>query len=245
MGTQGLVQDVSALKYTLVPGACDYRATDSICDVYNRVYEFWKDFWTGVLRDNRSPETLNCDAFQRPLITAILHNEKEIAALHMYSAFDLRQLSHRDHSYFRMSYPQEFVDNLRAQGHRSLLTMEFLTVSPNWRKSRLGFSLADVIMSLGIKIFQQLEMDCFVTLARGDVKVPQLLKRINFETHGEVLERHNTPCEAMMLPASRIVSHPDPVIADLVEHFWKSREDFSDLARRRIPGAQAPLDLAL
>lgn len=218
-------QKINNLQFTIMPGCSYFLGSSELCDVHNRAYVFWKNFWINVLEMNNSNESLNLDSFYRPYITTLLHNEDEIAGMHMYSAFDLRQISHKEHSYFQLSYPNEFLTSLYESGVESLLTMEFLTVSPNWRKSLIGFSLAEVIMSLGIKIFQSLDIDCFITLARADVKVPDLLRKINFTRYGEMLQRHNTPCEAMLLNRKDVISHPDARIDNLVNKFWNERED--------------------
>ena len=111
-----LPSELLGLKYTLLPGQCDLSADHSLCQTYNNVYSFWKEFWVKVLKDNESKEVLNCDAFNRPLVTALLHNDSEIAGLHMYSTFDLRQQSHVEHSYFSQSYPPSFLERLEKAG---------------------------------------------------------------------------------------------------------------------------------
>jgi hypothetical protein len=217
---------IEGLSYILLPGK-SLRANSDHPQAY-RVYQYWKEFWGGFYQSVKSEEQLRADEFMRQDVVAALLQGDRVVGLHTYCFFDLESASTRDHSYFGLYTDLDF-HQLKKQGFRKLMTMEFLTTHSDWRKSLIGLSLAEVLVGCGIKVLQAAELDASITIARKDYKVPDFAERVGFRTLRAGLVRHNCPCELMVCPAQNPEQTMTSETSHYVDYFWKRRQDFTEL----------------
>lgn len=199
---------------------------------HDRAYLFWKRFWTQVLRENGTTETVRADEFLRQDRVTCLAFGDRIVAMHAYTFFDLRYLATRDHAYFKR-YTEKFFRELERRGVSRVMTMEFFSVEPEWRGSRVGVSLASVLAGLGLKIAREEGVQATISIARTDIgaaKIGHEYGAVSLDTGVNVF---NTPCDLVAFFPELIHDHADPVVNDLVSHFWRERVDLTLAAPRK------------
>jgi hypothetical protein len=219
--------DTETFRYRLLarpePRAAGAGSDEQIED-YNRVYLFWRDFWTRVFRANGSSAVPTADNFRRQGQIAVLEHAGQIAGLSMHSRFDLRLVADREHSYMGI-YDDRFLKPLRERGVASVMTYEYLTVPPEFRRSLIGVSLGAVLIGLGLKLAVEAGVDAVIAPARRDVGVHRLAHDQGAVSLVEDISMHETPCDLIAFYRERIRLPHDPVQAALIERLWSELKD--------------------
>ena len=141
----------SELSYHVFGGESAFYPDEN--HIRNDAYKAWYKLWSEVYSQSSSAYELNSDEFVRQkIVTAITHNN-EVAAVHLYSFYHLDSLPDLRTKYFHFFSP-EYLQHLRNRQVKSVMSMEFLTVLPEYRKSKLGVSIGLVISQLGTEIFR-------------------------------------------------------------------------------------------
>lgn len=219
------------LDYTIITGKdlFDRQPTE----LHNKAYAYWKAFWRNVFKDNGlQGDVLRKEDFLREDFITILSHKGEIAGMHLYCQFDLELEATRDHVYFMHNYGSQFTGQLRENGIRNIMTIEYLTVDPAWRKSKVGASLGHVFCALGAQIASYLEVDAAVSACRMDVGANEMLAKCGGISYGKT-DLYNTPVEYMVIPRNLNHPHSDPLVAGLVDHYWSNRVDLTTRLPKR------------
>ncbi|CAN5510280.1 hypothetical protein BH10BDE1_BH10BDE1_13530 [soil metagenome] len=207
-------------ELVLLPGSCFPGGKYS--ELYEQVYDTWKRIWLEIFTDVGSPEAMNPEGFFRAdLIPVILHDRK-IAAFYVATIYSLQPSWLRDHSYFSI-YSKTTSDKLLARGVRNVMSYEFMTVLPEWRKSLSGFSLAGMLGELGQHIRDELGCDAAVGVARLQTKVDQIAQDVGAFTLEKNVRRGNLVCEIVACMKDSDRPHPDPQVHAAAEHLWHNR----------------------
>jgi hypothetical protein len=224
-----------SLRYFQIPGSPFLGFSEK--DLHDRAYQFWTDFWKGVLQANGTDKKPNPDDFLRQHVVGVIEHRGAVVALHAHSFFDLSHLGPREHSYFSRFYTKEYLEALAAQNVHRVMSMEMYSVLPKWRSPQLGVSLASVMIALGIKLAQSWNVDAAIGVARVDAGVDKLVQEQGAVVLGPEIQIYNTPCKqiAFFPPAMR--AHHKPEVSELVDHFWKNRTDvtqpFADVGLKK------------
>jgi hypothetical protein len=214
------------LEYVLMPGRIEAGHPD--LERHNRLYEFWKAIWGDFYRQAHSEETLKADDFVRADVAAGLFHEDRPVGVHLYTFFNLGSSAALDHTYWK-SYSELDIAKLRRRDVRQVMTMEFFAMSPEWRKGLVGISLAEVLVGCGLKVFESSGAEAVATIARKDVKVPDIGVRYGFETLSADLERHNHPVDLIAMFRGKVKEHPSADVRDYVDRYWRRRQDSTGL----------------
>lgn len=217
-----------SLRYFQVPGTPLPGYTETA--LHDRTYRFWSDFWTNVLKANRTDKKPNPDDFLRQTVVGALEHQGEIVALHAHSYFDTSHLAPREHSYFSRFFTEDYLRTLHGEGATRLLSMEMYSVVKAWRSPKLGVSLASVMIGLGVKLAQDWQVDAAVGIARVDAGIDKLVQEQGAVVLGETRQIYNTPCKQIAFFPNAMRPHPKAEVNDLVETFWKNRTDTTRLA---------------
>lgn len=190
---------------------------------HDRVYAFWKSFWISVLKQNETSHTPNPDNFYRQDYIGVFMHGDRIIAMHSHSFFDLRFLASREHSYFTDFFTHEYLASLVANGVHRVISMEMYSVDPEWRSSKLGVSLAAVMMGLGLKLAAESQVDGAVGIARMDLGVDRLVEKQGAVPLGSERMIYNTLCRQIFFHSKAIRPHPDEKVRSLTDFFWSNR----------------------
>lgn len=223
-----------SLSYVILPGRppLDFAHRQW----HDRAFRFWKTFWTEILKENRTAEHVRvADFFRQDCVTLLVHDE-EVIAMHTYTFFDLTLAGTKEHEYFER-YSQKFLQDLRRRRVSRVMTMEFFSVARQWRGSQVGVSLASVLAGLGLRIAKEAGVDATISVARADIgaaKIGHDFGAVSLDTKVMV---YNTPCDLVAFLPEKLHPHPDPVVNDLVDHFWRVRLDLISASAARPKAA--------
>src|SRR5690606_38787220 len=121
----------------------------------------------------------------------------------------------------------------RAENVHRVMSMEYLTVDPAWRKRHTGVSLASVIVSLGTRIQRRAGMGASTGVAREDVGMDGLCRDIGGVEVASGHMLYNTPVSLMCMFTDRLRELPDPEERELTETLWQTRTDLSGLTSEK------------
>jgi hypothetical protein len=218
---------LSRLEYRLLTG----RGSDATpSPVLEEAFRFWSAFWKDVYRSVGATSGPDPEDFRRQSYWSVLTDGAAVVALHGYTRFDLDQRADREHRYFRRYWSPETVAALRGLGVRHVMTMEYFSVSPEWRSKRLGMSLASVVAGLGVELARELGVDGIVSAARVDTGADRIGKAFGAETVA-TLPVNGVATELLLFSRERWHAHEDPAIRRWVRRLWQSRQEEVPLPR--------------
>jgi hypothetical protein len=228
---------VSELTYLLMPGKCPKNF--EYLKQYELAYAYWKAFWTHVYAEADSASAFVLDDFYRQDIICGIFAKDEVVALHLYSFFNLETQAVKDHHYFAF-YPPSFSQYLRQNRSSLVMSMEFMTANPKWRKKTSGVSFAEVIGTCGLKVLACSEADAAIAPARKDVKVHEMAKRTGFDVWQENVVKRNFICDIIVGFRDRVHANEDLQVQRIADQLWTQRIDTTGVTwRPKLTRAQA------
>ncbi len=207
------------LKYRTID-MTSHHSEDEV-KIINQCFEYWAQAFQQDLQ-TRGVE-LNRSEFHRAKILAILKCDNRIAGFHLYSVFDLREAPSLSHAYLA-GYPEETKNYLLQKGSKSLMAMEYLTVTPDFRSKQFdGVRAAEVLIRLGLRVLESLSLDAAVGVARVDRKVNAMGVSIGFEEVSN-MEKYNNKCSLMYF--DRHIHREIPSVQqNMIMRLWENRHE--------------------
>lgn len=216
-----LVSDArSPYQYYLLPSATPPR---ELIDVHNKVYHFWKDMWVEVLGQLKADASHLDDDFLRQDFVAAICNDSGVAAVHLYSFFSLDADASRQHRYLAGNYPAEYFEKLIAMGIRTVMSMEYLTVNPAWRKRKADVHIGAALGGLGLEVMKYYGIDAAIAPARRDHKVHLMAYSQGGDCILENVVNHNVACDLIAIRREKVVPSPDRAVDVLQAELWRGR----------------------
>lgn len=212
---------IENLQCTLFNGRSEDRAQDSL---YQAAYTYWKQTWGEIFRQAGSPDSLQSENFLRQDLWFVVHSGSEVAGLISTTLFHVDSPSDLDHAYFR-PFPEMLRERLRRQQNR-VMSGEYLCVHPSFRKSEIGFSLADVLIGLLMQAFFQLQVDTVFGTAVKAMKVQDICARYGYKEAAH-FQKYGLDCLLLFNNAQEFHDHPDPRVRQCVAQLWSQRSDLS------------------
>lgn len=189
--------------------------------VYSRWWEIWRDVYRKVGRD----DAISADGFFRQhLLVCLTAGASEPIGFHLYTFFDLDALADLSHSYFH-GVTDISMARLRRLGMKRVMSMEYLTVTPEWRKHESGIPWGDVLVALGQRVMETSGFDASLGMPRVDIGVNRVGDRLGWQTIQQEIDRKNLHCSFMACAAGAASPHPDPKIQEFIEVLWSRRAD--------------------
>lgn len=213
--------------------------------LYDQAFAYWVKFWENFWQETSAQQTPSrgtlAETFYRQDVAGVLFHQSQIVGMVLQTRYDLRLQSIRDLPYF-LHYPENVFPRLHAAGISTLATHEFLTVDKAWRKHRQGFSLAEWLMILAGKTLPFLGAQGSLAMARKDIGVSQLCKRLGWHVLEPDLEYRGYPCDMIALQANSLASPPD--LDREINDLWLRRQDFIGITAPTASPSPAMLRLA-
>lgn len=189
----------------------------------NQCYEAWFKLWDSVYSEKKSDFKLKSDEFIRQDLVAAILVDGNVAALHMYSMYDLQAKADLNTHYFEF-FPETYLAELRKRNVRTAMSMEFLTVVPQYRKAFMnGISMGKVIGNLGVEIFATLGLDAIIAPARNDVKVNDMAYDVGFDCIQKATMQRGFECDLIACFKGRQKASEDPKNRAVVDQLWKEK----------------------
>ncbi len=201
-------------------------------NLYNETYFLWKKCWTEIYQQSGDGYTPKSDDFWRQDTIAVIHQDLKIIALHLYSFFDLQFAVDKEHHYFDF-FSAEIMKTLNDQGLHKVMTMEYFTVNPLFRKVHTEVPYSDVLARCGIQYLKTTNASAILAPARKDNKVDRLAYSIGFEALKQNLTLRGFPCDLIIFYASKNMITPQPIIESTTKRLWETRT-YTDEQTRQI-----------
>lgn len=198
-------------------------------DLYKNVYKLWTATWTKAFAAVGSPESFSPDNFYRQdYIPVIAYNDQPIAA-HFYTLFYLDNPASIDHSYFEI-FSESALQQLKAKQVQSLLSLEYLSVDPAYRKSAIGFSVAEVLSGLCCRFLKEVNCDAGLGVAVKAARIDKMAKNLGFELLDSDARRGNLVCDIVVKYSETVGAgvHPDPLVNSFVDSLWNNYVNFEN-----------------
>lgn len=212
--------EINKFKYTILYK--DNVLNSNSYGLYCNVYDFWKRTWKTIFENVGSPTAWNADDFLRQDLIPVITYEDQIVATHYYTLFDLRNPSVMDIRYFSI-FSNEARKWVFENKFSSVMSMEFLSVSTDWRKKSLGFSFAEVLIALGFKLMLEQQQPAAVGVAVKVAGVDEMAKKLNCSLIDREVKRGNLVCDIMAQTQRGVKDHPDSRVQEIIESLWKNR----------------------
>lgn len=209
------------LQYVLLPGQ---RPHPQMRTVYQDVYKFWEEIWETTFKDLDKPaDYLKSDAFTRQDYIGAVLGDGKCLGLCFYRVVDGTMRATARDSYFS-NWSETHIQKLRTHGDK-IVIMGNLTVSPEARGTRLGFSMKDLILGTAAKIFTWLEADAMTLAPRRDRNVQRACAMWGAEIIArEIPSGHSdVTVDLMSFFKDSVKACPRPELADLVDTLWEGR----------------------
>lgn len=187
---------------------------DSNIAEFNQVYAEWKKVFCEVLEAKGG--TLDPDDFFRNDYILTINKGDELVASCTLTMFDVRLNSSLDHHYFQ-ALQKQTPDEIKARRLNRLISIEYLNVLPNWRKSKSDVPWVEVIIGTVLKMMDSSEADGVIGTPRIDVKVLEACKNLEaIEVQGPI-SKMEYPCAVVVFPKRQNRKYKNPTTHFFVE----------------------------
>lgn len=190
---------------------------------FKEAYLFWETIWKTIFTKVGSADVFSYDDFYRQDYIPIIKHNGSIVAAHYYTVFDARNPSIYKTKYFSI-YDSNVWDWIHARSPKKLMSMEFLAVHPVFRKQNTGFSIAEVMIQLGLLLMGELKVDVSVGSAVQAAGVDQMAINLNATLITKDVKRGNLICSLLVQDLAGIRNHPNPEVDQFINELWERRE---------------------
>ncbi len=210
-------------RYVLLPGKIS--PSSPYFTLYKNVYSLWSNTWKKAFSDVGSPEAYTADDFYRQDIIPVIAMGNEPLAAHFYTFFHTENPAAMDHHYFEI-FPEQAIQYLKDNGAQKLMSMEYLTVNYSYRRSIVGFSLAEVLVSLGSRLMFDFNIDASLGVALKVARIDKMGFKMNYEIITEEARRGNLVCSIMagFKHTKNLGVLPEKDVREFVDQLWRKKE---------------------
>jgi hypothetical protein len=217
-----LDKKLSQLQYIILPGRC--LPGYAHLDLHNQVYEYWKNFWREVYGSANALDSFNPDDFFRQDYIPVIMWKNNVVAMHLYTFFNFNQKSATDHHYFEF-FNQTYLASLRSKEINHAMSMEYLTVDPNWRRKNIGIAMGEVLVGTGLKLMNTTFAQAAIAPARKDVPAADFAYTFNFTCIEPSVICRNFECDLVAGFRDLTREHPEDHMQQLIQNLWDNRID--------------------
>lgn len=208
--------NLELLQYYVLPSA---NPPPHLVEIHNAIYQLWHSVWTKTLHElGLDAEGLRDEFVRQDFVTSIVHAGQPVT-VHLYSFFAIDCLAARQHRYLNGNYPEIYFEKLKKLGVRDVMSMEYMTVHPDWRRARYPI----VAGGLALQVMKLYGADAAIAPARRDHKVHELAPMYGGESLIPKVINHNVECDLLLCRRSTMKPHDDPGIQESVESLWAGR----------------------
>lgn len=208
------------LRFTLLPAN---SPPSEALYLHNNAYRMWRDVWQDTFDKLGIPhDKLEGEFGRQGLVACISEGDKPLA-VHLYSFYSIDSIAAREHPYMTGNYPEIFFAKLAHEGVRTVMSMEYMTVHPNYRKSSGQVHVGEALGGLAQQTMKWSGADASIAPARRDRKIHLMAYGYGGEPVIENVKNHNVDCDLVMIRRERIKPHRTPETQALIERLWESR----------------------
>lgn len=219
-----------------------HRHDEKHTNLLNRVFEIWEQTFSEVAANNQ--KELDPDEFFRSHHVGILMFHEEIVGFNLFTMFDLSLSSNIRHRYFQ-ALGSCSPGRLSSKNVKRVLTMEYFTILPQWRRQAHETPWGEILTGLGLKFLDSSMADAVVGTPRIDLRVHEMCYRLGAYDFQEPVQRLNYECAVVLFPKMTQRTFVNP----LTQHWVKKLPIAACPATARVlnlslPGSVAPEGLS-
>lgn len=210
------------LRYILLPAK---RPIRQHLNLHNETFLLWRKVWGQVFDVLKFDTSHLEDDFMRQDVIAVICYENTPIAIHLYTSMSIESIAARSHSYLKQ-YPEEFFAKLESKRVKNIMSLEYMTVHPDWRKGKFPVHIGSILVGLAFQLMDILQVDASIAPARRDHKVHEIAYAFGAEPILEDVLNHNISCDLLACFPENRHPHADKNIQNLVNFLWENRENF-------------------
>ena len=204
------------LELFILPGK--YLKVDEYTSIYNKTYSHWKKIWVEILDSKQNTKS---DNFMRQDFLCSLMLNGEVVGLITCYFFNPNLIAVNDHSYLK-PFPS---DQYSAPDNKSYsMSIEYLSVSPNLRKSYMPISLGNVLLGISMKVFEESGAYSVLGTARNKLHVEKMCYEFGFKPIGKI-EKFGLDCTLIVNLIDSLKKHPDFLTRKTIDSIWSKKVD--------------------
>lgn len=215
-----LQHNFNNLQLYILPSA---NPPPHLVKLHDKIFEFWRDIWTQEFNTLHFDTAFLIDDFIRQDFIAAICLGSDVIAVHLYSLLAIDSLAARSHRYFSLNYPPIFFERLGNMNVRKVMSMEYLTVNPAWRKAQANIHIGAVMGAMALHLMEQHKLDAVIAPARRDHKVHELAYARGGDCIVENISNHNVSCDLIACRREKILPHPSKEVSALIAKLWTER----------------------
>lgn len=227
--------DTNEMSYHIVGR---HNLMQDVIPLRNQTFAAWQEVWEAVYHKSDSNYLLKSEEFERQDLVTCIKIRDKIAAIHLYSFHHLDSRSCRKTHYFDF-FSDSYFETLERHRVKTAMSMEFLTVLPEFRKATVGFSLASTLIRLGAKVWEQADADAIIAPARNDVRVNELAYDIGFRCLEKETRQRGFTCDLIALFRGDHKPSADPLVNEAATTLWE-RKNLHPSAFSYLPAHTKP-----
>ena len=185
----------------------------------NSIYKLWNTTHSAVTHG-----AVHADQFLRNDVAVGIFSGPRAVACHLYGFFNIESEAARASKYFS-AVNEATWDYLWRHEFKNLMSLEFLSVDPEFRKTNVGFSLGEVLIALGQRFVHATGLDACTGISRVDVKVERTAESLGFRTVQRGLQIYGYECSFQVSPWREVKPPSDPKVLEVVDQLWTRRAD--------------------
>lgn len=197
----------------------------SDAELLNKLYAIWKEAFNKVLEPKNAK--VDPDDFFRQHILFALFSNDEVIGFNLATAFDFHIDNHREHHFIRGLTP-DAIETMRSQNLHRVMSLEYSTLMPGWRKHQTTIVWAEVLASMALIYNDTYQVtDAVIGTPRIDVKMDQVCENIGFLTIKDLVVKMDYPCSVIAAPVTKNRRFNNIVTNKIVYELWNNRIDHS------------------
>ncbi len=192
---------------------------------HNDVFRFWLSVWKPTMK-SMGDKALDFDQILKQNYICFIKSNGTVIASHFYSKYDIRAISTKHTSYFKDSFEtlSSYCNELNL---KTVMTQEYLSVHPEWRKHQIGFSIAEVVIGLAIKMMNYTSSDSTAgTIRAGAPSVEVISKSINADLLPVTVKRYGNPHKLFIVSQENVIQPGNKITNKVIEQLWNKKTDF-------------------
>lgn len=182
----------------------------------NDVIKLWKDVYTPIL--SAANLKLSIDSFQKARTVTVLNDDSgAVIGFALNNYINCSLLDMYQHSYFK-DCPEIFKEELKIKKHH-IMTIEFVTVNPNYQKRFSKVQYVDVLMGIQTQMMLTSNISAVMGYSRMDLKADKIAQKFGALSRG-VVKMFDIDCSIIFLPRELVRPHPFAQTQELITKLY-------------------------
>jgi len=191
--------------------------------IINSCYEMWKETYGEIL--SAAGEKLSADSFFRSRFISIIHQNYSPIGFCLHSVYDFSLNGMVELPYF-FYVGSHFLNKLENEKRR-LLSIEWVTVHPEYRKRFAKVQYVDLVMGMGLEMLKLSSCDSTMGFSRKDLQADRIVAKYGVREMEEIV-RHGISCAVMFAEVENLVEHPYRAVNVELKNLLSSLETNND-----------------